>query len=127
MGRCRHQHNVLAPINEQSVGCRQRPAENLDISHVDDPSLHFSSEKNILLIFQAANPSVKNDYKAAHSRSYVSYTHVRTLLNKIRVRYLKQNKGKAPVFALLLDTKMQQEKSPLDYVSVHQHYVFLQL
>lgn len=81
------------------------------VTHLHDPSLYISSEKEILLMIWAADAFFKKDGKSAPFYENYFYRPARALLSELHFCHLSEEKGKFQIFALFLDTKVRQTKS----------------
>lgn len=85
-------------------------AKTVRITHLNDPSLSISLQKNILPIFQAADLFFKNGEKLASFPTNFIYKHARSRVFELLFHHLDYDKVKIWTFALFLDTKNQQTK-----------------
>lgn len=103
-------------------------ANTLGMQHLDDPILYTSSEKDILLIIQAADQFVKNNHKAVDFHANLFCRQVRALLNKPRFpAWCKMKK----VFNLFKDTcdcdSKRQSNLSFHIDLIHQHHASYRL
>lgn len=85
-------------------------AKNFGITHLADPSFYLSSEKEMLVLIQAAHTFVQNDHNTAPFQASSFSGHGIVLLDEVHVCHLEQDQGRLPYFALYFDIKIQQTK-----------------
>lgn len=100
----------------------------LNIIHVDDPGLYIPTEKNILIIIQAANALVKSYHKPAPLYVSTFYRRARALLDELHICDMKEGEKKFPTFEPFSNKHTaDKEHSPYNNVPVHYHDAFFWL
>lgn len=111
---------VIPPL--KILGKDAASSETLSIIHHDEPVVYVSSEDEILLMIQAAEGFINNDYKSVSLQPNSCYKLARAVLDDLLIRHMEQDKEKASTLVIFLHNKIQKTRRNLQFNHVLVHY-----